>query len=162
MPTWANSLAIAGAADRAGFEAIVPYARWKSHVPEDVHHRSSQVLECFVWAAAVAACTQHSTIFATCHVPVFHPLLAAKQAATVDQIAGGRFALNVVAGWYGGEFEMFGFNLSGHESRYAQATEWIELVKRAWSEPDAFSHHGEFYDARASVSRPNHNRRRGR
>src|SRR3954454_693526 len=99
-PSWERSLDVARLADAAGFEAIVPYARWKSFVPSALHHRSSRVMECFVWAAAVAACTTHSAVFATCHVPVFHPVLAAKQAATIDQIAGGRFGLNVVAGWY--------------------------------------------------------------
>ena len=142
--SWHGSLAAGCAADEAGFEAIVPYARWRSSVA-DVHHRSSQVLECFVWAAALAARTSYSAIFATCQVPVFHPVLAAKQAATIDQIAGGRFGLNIVAGQRGGELGMFGTELASHTRRYEQAAEWTQVLRRMWSEPEPFDHHGEFY-----------------
>jgi alkanesulfonate monooxygenase SsuD/methylene tetrahydromethanopterin reductase-like flavin-dependent oxidoreductase (luciferase family) len=142
--SWAGSLAAAAVADEAGFEAIVPYARWRSSVA-DVHHRSSQVMECFVWAAALAARTSYSAIFATCQVPVFHPVLAAKQAATIDQISGGRFGLNIVAGQRGGELGMFGAELADHAGRYEQAAEWTEVLQRMWSEPEPFDHRGRFY-----------------
>src|SRR4029077_15794330 len=32
----------------------------------------------------------------TCHVPLVHPLMVAKMAATIDHVTNGRFALNVV------------------------------------------------------------------
>lgn len=154
QPGWESSVTAAIAADEFGFEAIVPYARWKSYVVGDVHHRSSQVLECFIWAAAVAARTRRSTIFATCHVPVFHPIVAAKQAATIDQISGGRFGLNVVAGWFDGELSMFGKELRDHEARYALAGEWLEIVQRAWSEPDEFDHLSENFEIRGAYFEP--------
>lgn len=153
-PSWAGSLAAAVAADEAGFEAIVPYARWKSYVKGNVGHRSSQVLECFTWAAAVAARTRHSAIFATCHVPAVHPILAAKQGATIDQISGGRFGLNVVAGWYAGELGMFGVDLLDHQDRYAQAAEWTEIVRRAWTAEEEFDFEGRWYDVRAAYFEP--------
>ena len=49
-----------------------------------------------------------SGVFATSHVPTVHPIMAAKQATTIDHITGGRFALNIVTGWYKPEIEMFG------------------------------------------------------
>jgi dimethylsulfone monooxygenase len=153
-PSWERSLAAARQADTAGFDAIVPYARWKSFVPDALHHRSSRVMECFVWSAAVAASTSRAAIFATCHVPVFHPVLAAKQAATIDQIAGGRFGLNVVAGWYRHELTMFGTRLREHHDRYAQAAEWMELVRRVWTEDDLVDHHGEYYEVEGAYMEP--------
>ncbi|MEZ5075906.1 MAG: LLM class flavin-dependent oxidoreductase [Solirubrobacterales bacterium] len=153
-PSWSGSLAAAVAADEAGFEAIVPYARWKSYVKGNVHHRSSQVMECFSWAAAIAASTSRAAIFATCHVPAVHPVLAAKQGATIDQISGGRFGLNVVAGWYAGELGMFGAELLDHEQRYAQAAEWTEIVQRVWSEEDEVDHHGRWYDVDGAYFEP--------
>ena len=47
-----------------------------------------------------------------------HPVMAAKQATTIDHITGGRFTLNVVTGWYRPEIEMFGAPLLEHDERY--------------------------------------------
>ena len=55
-----------------------------------------------------------------CHGPqCFHPLVAAKQFATMTQIEKGRFGLNVVCGWNKPEYDMFGIQLSdSHDERY--------------------------------------------
>ena len=57
-------------------------------------------------------------MFATSHVLTIHPIMAAKQATTIDHITGGRFALNVVTGWHRPEIEMFGAPLLDHDVRY--------------------------------------------
>ena len=38
----------------------------------------------------------------------WNPALAAKQLATLDQLAGGRVAVNIVSGWFRGEFHAIG------------------------------------------------------
>ena len=144
-PSWSGSLAAAVAADRAGFDAIVPYARWKSYVPGKPEHRSSHVMECFTWAAAVAASTSHSAIFATCHAPVLHPIVAAKMIATIDQISCGRAGLNIVAGWHSGEMSMLGIELGDHDDRYALAAEWVEILKASLRADGAFSFEGDSF-----------------
>ena len=50
--------------------------------------------------------------------PTMHPIMAAKQATTIDHITGGRFALNIVTGWNRPEIEMFGSPLLEHDDRY--------------------------------------------
>jgi FMNH2-dependent dimethyl sulfone monooxygenase len=65
----------------------------------------------------------------TSHVPAVHPIFAAKQGATIDRITEGRFALNVVCGWFAPELEMFGAPIMQHEVRYDYAAEWLEIVK---------------------------------
>ena len=57
-------------------------------------------------------------VFATSHVPTVHPIFAAKQAATIDNISSGRFGLNVVCGWFKPEIEMFGMDQLDHDERY--------------------------------------------
>jgi alkanesulfonate monooxygenase SsuD/methylene tetrahydromethanopterin reductase-like flavin-dependent oxidoreductase (luciferase family) len=152
--TWPQTLEVARRADAMGLEAIVPYARWKGFLEDDVEQRANRVLECFTWAAGLAASTQYSAIFSTSHVPTIHPVLAAKQCVTIDHISGGRFGLNVVAGWHGPELEMFGLQIKEHDTRYEQASEWLDIMRRLWSEYEEFDYEGEFYDVKKAVSRP--------
>ncbi len=151
--TWPESVRIAQAADRAGFEALIPVARWKGMGRDDVAegHRS---FETFTWAAGLAAVTERIQLFATLHVPTTHPVAAAKMVTTVDHIAGGRFGLNVVAGWNRVEFEMFGLDQREHDERYAVADEWMRFVRRAWTEDKPFDVDGRYYAARTVISQP--------
>jgi len=145
-PTWPNIVAAAQLADAAGLEAIVPIARWKGYVDDEPQHATHCVQEAFTFAAAVAQATSHAAIFATSHAPMLHPLVVAKQAATIDHISGGRFALNVVGGWNRREFEMFGIELIEHTQRYAYLREWLDVVRRLWTsedEVDIFTSHFE-------------------
>ena len=68
-------------------------------------------------------------LFMTVHVPLVHPLYAAKAMATVDHISGGRAGLNIVCGWNPKEFGMF--NIPLVEKGYDQAAEWIEDHREA-------------------------------
>jgi alkanesulfonate monooxygenase SsuD/methylene tetrahydromethanopterin reductase-like flavin-dependent oxidoreductase (luciferase family) len=131
-PSWRECLAVATMADAAGLEALVPIARWKGYVDDAFDHPSNEVLEPFTYAAAMAQATRQIAIFATTHAPTIHPLIVAKQAATIDVISGGRFAMNVVGGWNRREFDMFGIELLGHEERYAYLTEWLDVIRRLW------------------------------
>jgi len=154
-PTWQGALAIAAQAEAAGFEVLVPYARWKHGKSRSrALAGSMDVFDPFVWAGGLAQSTTYPAIMATSHTSLMHPVVAAKQAATVDQISGGRFALNVVAGWNEPEFAMFGGVMKGHSDRYAQAGEWMEIVRRLWSEDDEFDYEGAYFTIRKGESFP--------
>lgn len=140
---WNESIRIARAADRAGFEAMIPVARWKGFGGDtNFNHRC---FETYTWAAGLAQATENIFVFATSHVPTVHPVLAAKQCATIDHISGGRFGLNIVAGWNASEIAMFGMAQREHDERYRYSDEWITLIKRLWTEPGAFDFDGEFF-----------------
>lgn len=83
-----------------------------------------------------------------------HPLFAAKQATTIDHIGSGRFALNLVTGWYLEEMGMFGVTLLDHDGRYAMAEEWAEIVTRLWSDPEPFDFEGKFYQLKRAELAP--------
>lgn len=151
--TWAETVRIAQAADAAGFEGIVPVARWRGMSPPErrTAHRS---FDTFTWAAGVAAVTERIQVFATFHVHLEHPMAAAKAIATVDHISGGRFAVNVVAGWNADEFAMFGLEQRGHDDRYAVAGEWMTLLDKIFSADEEFDFHGKFFTADRVMSEP--------
>ena len=149
---WDDNVRLARMMDEAGMEALLPVGRWKGYGGETNFNNRS--FESFTWAAAIAALTRHVAIFSTVHVPLYHPVLAAKQVATIDHISGGRFVLNVVCGWFRDEFEMFGAEWREHAERYAYAEEWLALVRRLWSEEEAFDHDGRFFRGKALWSQP--------
>jgi alkanesulfonate monooxygenase SsuD/methylene tetrahydromethanopterin reductase-like flavin-dependent oxidoreductase (luciferase family) len=153
-PTWSNCLAAARLADDAGFEAIVPIARWKGYEDGKPDHPSHEVLDVFTWAAGLAQATRYSAVFATSHAPTMHPLVVAKQCATIDAISGGRAALNIVGGWNRREFDMFGIDLLEHDQRYVYLEEWLQILRKLWTCPAEFDHSSPRFRMKKAISRP--------
>ncbi|BCH29335.1 luciferase [Mesorhizobium sp. L-8-10] len=153
-PTWENVIETSRIADKAGYEAIVAYARWKGYIPGRIDHPAGIILDPFTYAAGVAQATSYPAIFATSHAPTIHPIAAAKQCATIDIISGGRLVLNVVAGWNKPELEMFGAALREHTDRYEHLAEWLEILQRLWTENDEFDHDGRFFKVVRGMSMP--------
>ena len=152
VANWDEVLSTAIAAEQAGLEALVPIGRWKGFGgPSGFWDRS---LESFTWAAGLAQATERIQMFTTCHVGVIHPVMAAKMGATIDHISGGRWGLNIVAGWLGPEFEMFGYDLPPHGKRYEMAIEWLDIVKRLWTETEPFDYDGTFFHLKQAISEP--------
>jgi FMNH2-dependent dimethyl sulfone monooxygenase len=154
QPSWENSLRVAKLADRAGFEAILGLARWKNPGTPEMDHRGHIVLDSFTWAAALAMATRYSGLFATSHAPTIHPLVVAKQCATIDHISGGRFGLNVVGGWNRSEFDMFGIELLVHDQRYDYLEEWLTVIFRLWEDRQPFDFAGRFLKLKDALSLP--------
>ncbi len=142
VTTWPNTLATAQAADALGLEALVPVARWKGFGGKSNFNGTN--FETYTWAAGLAQATKGPCVFTTSHVPTVHPIMAAKQATTVDHISNGRFALNIVCGWFAPELEMFGAPIMEHDTRYDYAAEWIEIMKLLWTRQEEFDYEGKF------------------
>jgi alkanesulfonate monooxygenase SsuD/methylene tetrahydromethanopterin reductase-like flavin-dependent oxidoreductase (luciferase family) len=149
---WPNTLSIAELADRHGYEALVPVARWKGFGGKSNFNGTN--FETYTWAAGLAQATKRIGVLTTSHVPTVHPVMAAKQATTVDHISNGRFALNIVCGWFRPELEMFGAPLMEHDMRYEYAAEWIEIVKLLWTREEEFDYEGKFLRVNKGFSMP--------
>lgn len=152
MGNWNEAQGLAAAADQAGFEILVPIARWLGQ--GGVSRFWERSFETMTWGAGLAASTQDIFIMTTCHVPMVHPVLAAKMGATIDHIAGGRWGLNIVAGWSKPEFELFGAEFAGHADRYRLADEWATIVKRLWTEDEPFDFAGDFFNLKGALCEP--------
>jgi len=72
------------------------------------------------------------------------PALAAKQLATIDHLTNGRIAINVVSGWFRGEFDAIGEEWPEHDERYARSEEFIRSLKGVWTQNN-FSFDGKYY-----------------
>ena len=150
--TWQNVSRISKLADDMGLEALVPVARWRGFGGETDFN--AHCFETYTWAAGLGGQTDQAAVFSTSHVPTMHPVLAAKQATTIDHITNGRFALNIVVGWYQPELEMFGSKIMEHDMRYDYADEWIEVMKLLWTEEDEFSYDGKFFQIPSGFHQP--------
>ena len=140
--SWPDCLRLARMADAAGIDFMLPIGRWKGYGGHTDFHGST--LETVTWAVGLLGATRRITVFGTVHAPLFHPLIAAKEFVTADHVGEGRFGVNLVVGWNEGEFEMFGVTQREHDARYEFAQEWIDVVKRAWSEHGSFDFEGQF------------------
>jgi dimethylsulfone monooxygenase len=140
---WDENVAVAKVADETGWDFLLPIGRWRGHGGK--YNANAEQYECFTWAAAIAALTSRIQVFATCHVPIFHPMLAAKMGATIDNMSRGRFGLNIVSGWNAAEFGMFGIEQLSHDDRYLATAEWLEIIESLWAKHGELDYQGKFY-----------------
>jgi dimethylsulfone monooxygenase len=149
---WEDNRALAQMADEAGIDFLLPIARWRGYRGETNFHGS--VLETNIWAASLLALTKKITVFSTIHAPLFHPVVAAKQLATADLVGHGRLGVNLVCGWNQDEFDMFGVENREHELRYEYGAEWLEVLRRLWSNNEEFDFQGKFINLKGLISNP--------
>jgi probable F420-dependent oxidoreductase len=106
-------------------------------------------LTALTWVAAATAETRLGTSILV--APLRNPLLLAKQAASLDYLAGGRVVLGVGAGWLAEEFALVEAQFEG---RYARLGEQIDLMRRCWAGGQVQPYHGAFYNTDAFVMAP--------
>ncbi len=104
--------------------------------------------DAFVALSMAAAVTERVELgTAVLVLPQRQPIVLAKQIASLDRLAGGRFVFGVGAGWLEEEFDALATPFS---SRGARMEEWITLLRSCWTgRPDEF--HGTHYDLPAGV-----------
>ena len=140
--SWENNLTLAKMLDDAGIDFMLPIARWIGYGGETDFHGG--VLETVTWATALLASTRNLTVFATIHTTANHPVIVAKQIATMDQVGQGRAGLNIVAGWNKPEYEALGLTLpDDHETRYSYAQEWYDVIRKLWQSREHFDWDGQ-------------------
>lgn len=82
------------------------------------------------------------------HRPGFTaPTLAARQLATLDQFSRGRTGVHIISGGNDAELAQDGDHLTKDE-RYARTGEYIEILRREWSEVRPFDFDGRYYQVK--------------
>ena len=147
--TWEHIRDVSVKADRLGFHTTL--------VPElylnDRKGIEAPSLEAWSLTAAILAVTEHLRVM-TAVRPGFHlPAVLAKTVSTLDSIAPGRIALNVVAAWWAEEARQFGGNFPAHDARYTQAKEFVDVLNGLWVHtPFAFA--GDHYELDGTIVEP--------
>ena len=73
-----------------------------------------------------------------------HPVVLAKEAATIDVLSGGRLEFGIGAGWMNTDYEQSGIGHDPAGVRIARLAEAVKIYKGLWA-PGAFSFKGEHY-----------------
>ena len=101
----------------------------------------------FATASYLLALTKKIGFIVAHRTGVMHPTAAARYFATLDALSGGdRVAVNLVSGSSDKDIHREG-DYEDKLTRYERATEYVEVMKRCWSEPSSFDHQGTFFKA---------------
>jgi len=82
-----------------------------------------------------------------------HPVVLAKEAATLDVVSGGRFEFGMGAGWMTSDYRRSGIPMESPSVRVARLAESLEIMRTMWRSGSAtFS--GEHYRVAEAVGTP--------
>ncbi|MCF5512268.1 LLM class flavin-dependent oxidoreductase, partial [Pseudomonas sp. PA-3-6H] len=126
---------LAQLAEAAGFEYGLTQIRFTAGYGAENQHES------VAFSHALLAATTTLKVIAAILPGPWQPALAAKQLATIDQLTNGRIAVNIVSGWFKGEFQAIGEHWLEHDERYRRSEEFIRALKGIWTQ-DEFTFKG--------------------
>ena len=162
FPDLGNATRLAHLAEAAGFDSVIavdhvvypdtyastyPYAA-SGRLPGDC---TVSLPDPLIWmAAAMAVTTRLRFMTGVIILPLRHPLVLAKQVATLDHMSGGRIELGIGVGWLKEEFEALGVPF---EKRGKRSDEYIAAMRALWAK-DGASFSGEFVNFHEVSSNP--------
>lgn len=132
-------------AEAVGFDFVLSPGIWRGRKGPARHWMHS--LESLTTTAALLEATSRINVWSTAHLTVFPPPTVAKMMATLDQIGPGRVGLNLVTGSSYLDLAHLGLwnDQLNHDERYDMADEWIQLVKKLWTD-EVIDHKGKFFE----------------
>ena len=134
-------------AENNGFEYALSQVRYMASYGAEFQHESTS------FSLALLLATQRLKVIAAVHPGLWHPGVLAKLGATADHLSNGRFAVNVVSGWFKGEFTALGEPWLEHDERYRRSEEFIRALRQIWTE-DHTELAGDFYRLRDFSLKP--------
>jgi dimethylsulfone monooxygenase len=138
---------LAQLAEQRGFEYALSQVRYMASYGAEYQHESTG------FSLALLLATEKLKVIAAIHPGLWQPGVFAKLGASADVISGGRFAVNVVSGWFKGEFNALGEPWLEHDERYRRSEEFIRVLKASWTQDEAeFS--GDFYNLHGYSLKP--------
>ncbi len=138
---------LAQIAEQSGFDYALSQIRFTAGYGAEYQHESVAI------SHALIAATKKLNVIAALLAGPWHPALAAKQIATISQLYNGRVSVNIVSGWFRGEFAAIGLEWLDHDERYRRSEEFIRALRGIWTQ-DNFNFHGDFYRFHNYTLRP--------
>jgi pyrimidine oxygenase len=133
MPTFELNRQICQRAEEYGFTFALSMIKLRGRGGKTEHW--DYALESFTLMAGIAAVTEKLKLYATVATLTIPPAILARMAVTIDDIAPGRFGINIVSGWQQGEYKQMGLWPGDHfyDVRYDYSTEYVTILKELWA-----------------------------
>lgn len=146
------SKSISISADNIGFDSIYAYDHL---IPFSRHDVDKNIFECLTLLSSVTAITKRIKIgqIVTCN-SYRSPSLLAKIISTLDIISNGRIELGIGAGWFGREYEAYGYDFPPHATRISQLDESLAIIKAMWNSEGSASFEGKYYRIKNAICNP--------
>lgn len=129
---------LAQTAENNGFEYALSQVRYEASYGAEFQHESTS------FSLALLLATEKLKVIAAVHPGLWQPAVLAKLCATADHLSNGRFAVNVVSGWFKDEFTHLGEPWLEHDERYRRSAEFLQVLRKIWTEDDV-DFRGDFY-----------------
>jgi len=143
--TYAQVLALARAAEEAGFDA---FFRSDHYLGIDAGDLGYQPTDSWTTLAGLAVQTRRVRIGTLVSASTFRlPGQLAVEVATVDQMSGGRAELGIGAAWYEREHQYFGIPFPPLGERFDRLAEQLAIIRGIWDTRPGqrFSFEGKYY-----------------
>jgi pyrimidine oxygenase len=152
LPSFDHNARIVRLAEEIGFSYVFSMAKWRGFGGDVEFWKYS--LESLILMAGLAREVARLRLIASVAPALIHPAVFAKMAATMDDVSGGRMGINIVSAANKGEYSQMGLYPENFDSfRYAYTTEWLDVVKRLWSE-ESVSYSGRYFNLEDCQSFP--------
>ncbi len=134
-------------AEEVGFDYVLLQTRFFAS------YGAENQLEAATLASALAGATKKINLITAVLPSLWHPGVVAKIISTIDHISGGRAAINIVSGWFKGEFTGYGEPWLDHDERYRRSEEFIQVLQNLWTQ-ESTTFKGDFYRTNEAPLKP--------
>lgn len=144
-PTWELNKAVTLEAERQGLDFVLSMMKFRGFGGDTGYWDAC--LESFSLMSALATVTTRIGLIPTVAILALHPAYVARMMATLDDISGGRAALNIVSGWNKPEYAQMGLwrGDAYYTQRYEYALDYVQILRALWQE-GRVTHHSRFFD----------------
>ncbi|HLI05039.1 MAG TPA: TIGR03560 family F420-dependent LLM class oxidoreductase [Ktedonobacteraceae bacterium] len=148
--TWPRWQRLMVAAEEFGFAGLFRSDHFTNARPPDKN--SLETIVSLTYVADHSRRIQFGTLVAP--LSFRDPAILARQAASIDDLSGGRMILGVGAGWQEREHSLFGFNLGDINTRMARFEEGLEVITRLLHSNEPVTYEGKFFQLRGAMLLP--------
>src|SRR5262245_42453861 len=148
-----DQLAVAQAAETAGFDAFFRSDHWVSFFGDGLPGPTDS----WVTLGAIARETERIRLGTLVTSATFrHPGPLAIAIAQIDGMGGGRVELGLGAGWFDGEHDAYGIPFPPLGERFERLEEQLAIITGLWETPggERFSYAGRHYTLTDSPALP--------
>jgi alkanesulfonate monooxygenase SsuD/methylene tetrahydromethanopterin reductase-like flavin-dependent oxidoreductase (luciferase family) len=135
-------------AERLGYDSV-----WVAdHL---MHGYDDAIMEGWTTLSVIAGRTSRLKL-GTIHLaqPFRAPAIAAKMAATLDAVSGGRLIFFYDCGWQETEVRAYGLDWPVEAERIARMEDGLDLINALWSAETPLDFRGQFFSTQAAMCRP--------